>query len=185
MSEAALRTLKEIRKEMNLSMQKTADRLGINISSYNRLEKGETQPTEDTYKKIVALFGEEVFIQPRRNKPPIRQAKHYKAKPQQEEKMTFETREKKFLKTCWNMRDALSGGRMIVRDIVDATYEYMENYEAVTYLYKWSQMGFYHFIKGGVIDQGYFIWDKLPPEYRRVVQKYEQGVFSRKSRSGS
>ena len=166
-------------------MKKTADRLGITVSSYNRLEKGETQPTENTYKKIVALFGEEVFIQPKRIKPPLLKAKHYKAKPEQKEKLTFETREKRFLKTCWNMRDALSGGRMIVRDIVDATYEFMENCEAITYLYKWSRMGFYHFIKGGVIDQGYFLWGKMPAEYRRVVEKNEQGVFSRKSRSGS
>ena len=169
MSEAALRTLKEIRKEMNLSMQKTADRLGISVSSYNRLEKGETQPTEETYEKIVALFGDGIFTA-RGNKPTFRKAKHYKYKPAKKETLTFETREKMFLKTCWNMRDALSGGRMIVRDIVDATYEYMESCEAITYLYKWSRMGFYHFINGGVIDQGYFIWDKLPGNLRRVVK---------------
>lgn len=170
MSETAerVRTLKELRVGSIMTQKQAADALGLSLSAYNRLERGETQPRHKTYHKIVALFEEEVYF-PTGTKPPKRKANHHKRKVSQEEKTTFDEAEKKFLKTCWNMRDALSGGRMIVRDIVDATYEYMESYEAVTYLYKWSKIGFYHFIKGGVIDQGYFLWDKLPAKYKKAV----------------
>lgn len=169
MSETAdrIRTLKELRVGSIMTQQQAAEALGMSLSAYHRLEKGRTQPTKNTYKRIVEFFEEEVYFS-QSVKTQKSRAIHYKIK--KEEKQVFTLGEKKFLKTCWNMRDALKGGRMLPRDIVDATYEYMDDCEAITYLYKWYKMGFYYFPNGGTVDQGYFKWDKMPLTYRRSVE---------------
>ncbi len=160
-----IRSLREIRRGMLISLEDASQALGVSVSQLGRVERGEAKASEALYEAIKELLGQDVFIPAGittyRKRTAIQVSK--------DEAMT--EGEKRFLKTCWNMRDALYSERIIMRDLVDATYEYMEECEAITYLYKWSKIGFYHYAKGGVVDQGYMEWDKLPKKYRRVVSK--------------
>lgn len=163
----ALKTMKEMRVGMRMTQQQTADALGVSLSTVHRIETGRMKASLDLHKRINELFNETVVLHTGATKSRGRPDK----KPDELGKVTLTENEKRFLKTCRNMQDALHAGRMIIRDIVDATYEFMEECEALTCLYKWSKLGFYHYPQGGVVDQGYFLWDKLPPKYRRIVSQ--------------
>lgn len=165
-----IRTFRELRKGSLLTQQQTADALGVSLSTVSRIECGRMKVSKELHDKINALFEEETLI--------LKCARvHQNIKPgkpsNDSEKMLITQNEKRFLRTCWNMRESLRHERMIVRDLVDATFEFMASCEAITYLYKWSKIGFYHYAKGGVVDQGYFLWDKLPPKYRRILSQNE------------
>lgn len=169
MSEAdRIRTFRELRKGSLMTQQQTADALGVSLSTVCRIECGRMKVSKELHDRINALFEEETLIPKcgdiRRN------VKHGKP-PKEDEKVQITQNEKRFLRTCWNMRESLRDERMIVRDLVDATFEFMASCEAITYLYKWSKLGFYHYAKGGVVDQGYFLWDKLPGKYRGIVSQ--------------
>lgn len=164
-----IRTFKELRKGALMSQEQCADALGVSPTTVSMIEAGRRRVKKELYKKIVALFEEEVLIEHKSEKN--RYIKHTKEATEEAEKVLMTVSEKKFLRTCWNMREALKSERMIIRDLVDATYEFMDGCEAITYLYKWSKMGFYHYSTGGVVDQGFFVWDKLPPKYRRLVNR--------------
>ncbi len=157
-----VKTLKQARIELKLTQQQLAEVLAISSSTVHRLEVGRMKPSIGLHEKINKLFGVPVSI-------PHKSMKH-ENQDADGEKMIMTEGERRFLKTCWNMRDTLRDERMIVRDLVDATYEFMESCEAITYLYKWSKIGFYHYSSGGVVDQGFFKWDMLPPKYRRLLQ---------------
>lgn len=160
-----IRSIREIRRGMLMSLEDAADALGVSVSQLARVERGEAKASEPLYEAIKEIFGQEVFV-------PAGITTYRKQTAQQVKKDEAMTEgERRFLKTCWNMRDALYAERIIMRDLVDATYEFMEECEAITYLYKWSKIGFYHYAKGGVVDQGYIEWEKLPKKYRRVVNK--------------
>ena len=158
-----IRTFRELRKGSLLTQQQTADALGVSLSTVSRIECGRMEVSKELHDKINALFEEETLILKCGDIKP----------PKENGKVLITQNEKRFLRTCWNMRESLRHERMIVRDLVDATFEFMASCEAITYLYKWSKIGFYHYAKGGVVDQGYFLWDKLPPKYRRILTQYE------------
>lgn len=162
-----IRTFKELRIGSIMTQRQVAEALGVSLSTVSLIEAGRRRVKKDLYKKIVELFDEEVLIErcesPNRYKKPTGQA------VEDADKVLMTENEKKFLRTCYNMRDALKSERMIIRDLVDATYEFMASCEGITYLYKWHKMGFYYFSSGGVVDQGFFMWDKMPPQYRRLV----------------
>ncbi len=160
-----VKTLKQARIELKLTQQQLAEVLAISSSTVHRLEVERMKPSIGLHEKINKLFGVPILI-PRRSMKSGKQD----AEDADIEKMIMTEGERRFLKTCWNMRDTLRDERMIVRDLVDATYEFMESCEAITYLYKWSKIGFYHYSSGGVVDQGFFKWDMLPPKYRRLLQ---------------
>lgn len=158
-----VKTLRELRIEAHLSQEQVASAIGRTTGTINRYERGTTKIPLSTLNKLQELFGVKTIAAPK-----------FEGKPDTKEEEAFETvritlPEIRFLKTCHNMRDALYEGRMSVRDVIDATYEFMLPFEAVTYLYKWSKIGFYHFSKGDVVDRGYFLWNKLPPKYKRQV----------------
>lgn len=162
-----IKTFRELRIAANLTQEQTAKALGVSVTTANRIERGQMHVSMEMYKKINVLFGETAMIKMGATKSRGKPTK----KPAENQKVFMLENEKRFLKTCWNMKDALRADRMIVRDLVDATYEFMETGEALTCLYKWSKIGFYHYPKGGVVDQGYFLWDDLPPKYRRIVSQ--------------
>lgn len=163
--DGTLRTFREIRKSLGVTQKDIAAAVGVCISTISMLENGKAV-SADLYNKLSNLFDEDIALECREEKEEPLIDETIAA----EERTLLTNGERKFLKTCWNMRDALKGGRMLPRDIVDATYEYMDDCEAITYLYKWYKMGFYYFPNGGTVDQGYFLWDKLPGNLRRVVK---------------
>ena len=165
-----IRTFRELRKGSLLTQQQTADALGVSLSTVSRIECGRMEVSKELHDRINALFEEETLILKCGD---IRKNVKRGRAPKENEKVLITQNEKRFLRTCWNMRESLRHERMIVRDMVDATFEFMESCEAITYLYKWSKIGFYHYAKGGVVDQGYFLWDKLPPKYRRILSQNE------------
>lgn len=164
-----LRTFKEIRQEIGIPQKDIAVALGVSNATVCLLEKGELKISSELYQKITDLFDEEVLIECKIDKKQEKRTKETESNPL--ETPISAKNEWKFLKTCWNMQDALKGGRMIPRDIVHATYEFMQDCEAITYLYKWFKMGFYYFPNGSTVDQGYFLWDKLPGNLRRVIEQ--------------
>lgn len=161
----SLKTMKAMRVGMRMTQQQTADALGVSLSTVHRIETGRLKASLDLHKRINELFNEAVVLHTGATKSRGRPGK----KPDELEKVRMTENEKRFFKTCWNMRETLYAGRMIMRDLVDATFEFMDSCEAITYLYKWSKLGFYHYPKGAVVDQGYFLWDKLPGKYRRII----------------
>lgn len=163
----ALKTMKEMRVGMRMTQQQTADALGVSLSTVHRIETGKMHASNKLHKKINELFKETVIV----NKSTAKLRGRPHNNPNESGKVLLTENEKRFFKTCWNMRETLYAGRMIMRDLVDATFEFMDSCEAITYLYKWSKLGFYHYPKGGVVDQGYFLWDKLPGKYRRIISQ--------------
>lgn len=164
-----IKTMKEKRVSLHMTQQQTADALDVSLSTVNRLETGRMRASIEMHRKINDLFKETVAVNKGTGK--LRGRPHNN--PNESGKVIITPNEKRFLKTCWNMREALYTQRMITRDLVDATFEFMESCEAITYLYKWSKIGFYHYPQGAVVDQGYFLWDKLPPKYRRILSQNE------------
>lgn len=50
-----------LRKTLNLSMEKFGDKIGINRSSVNAIEKGRNNPSEQTLKLICNVFNVDYF----------------------------------------------------------------------------------------------------------------------------
>lgn len=161
-----LRTLKEIRLDLGVAQKDIAAAVGVCISTICGLESGKWEANAEIYRKLADLFDEDIALKCRVE---AERTKSGKEGSELDDYGMLTTGERKFLRTCYNMRDALKGGRMNPRDLVDATFEFMDECEAVTYLYKWYKTGFYHYPKGTTIDQGYFLWEKMPKAIKKVV----------------